>query len=215
MRDFLTKAADYAFGSNPSYALEPRLSANGKPSLATRRFPRSAILKFEIGILPGLILRSIAQAMRLRTMPCIALRRMAAGEVRASRHPSRRPASLRSARLLRMRSGEFETTGFMKSIHWLHVSQNDPPLPYHRTCRAELESQNPLAGTGYPDKPNLITDRQRDLSQKRQSRNEETMKVATKRFLTTAAAVTIAAAFATNVAQAAEINRRHMAVALV
>jgi hypothetical protein len=65
---------------------------------------------------PDLILRSIAQAMRLRTMLGIALRRMAAGDGRASCHPSRRPASLRVAGLLRMRSVEFEPIGFKEAI---------------------------------------------------------------------------------------------------
>jgi hypothetical protein len=36
---------------------------------------------------------------------------------RASCHPSRRPALLRSAGLLRMRSGDFEPISFMESIH--------------------------------------------------------------------------------------------------
>jgi len=41
---------------------------------------------------------------------------MAAGDGGASRHPSRRPASLRVAGLLTMRSGEFRPIGFMESI---------------------------------------------------------------------------------------------------
>jgi hypothetical protein len=45
-----------------------------------------------------------------------ASRRMAAGDGCASRHPSRRPAPLRVAVLLRMRSGEFKPIGFMDSI---------------------------------------------------------------------------------------------------
>jgi hypothetical protein len=41
---------------------------------------------------------------------------MAAGDGRASGNPSRRPASLRDAGLLRMRSGEFLPIGVMVSI---------------------------------------------------------------------------------------------------
>src|SRR3954451_15408394 len=48
---------------------------------------------------PNLILRSIAQAMRLRTMLCIALRRMAASDGRGSGHPSRRKPSPYGRRL--------------------------------------------------------------------------------------------------------------------
>src|ERR1700675_4674523 len=50
-----------------------------------------------------------------------ASRRMATDD-RASCHPSRRPASLPSAGLLRMRSGEFELIVFIINIHpavWL------------------------------------------------------------------------------------------------
>jgi hypothetical protein len=41
---------------------------------------------------------------------------MAADDGSASGHPSRRPPALRAAGLLRMRSGEFESIGFMESI---------------------------------------------------------------------------------------------------
>jgi hypothetical protein len=45
-----------------------------------------------------------------------AARMMAGGDGRASRHPSRRPASLRVAGLLWMRPGKFKPIGFMGSI---------------------------------------------------------------------------------------------------
>jgi len=65
-----------------------------------------------------------------------ASRRMAARDGRASRHPSRRPATLRAAKLLKMRSGEFKPIGFIKSVVYSLTARRQNWLRSwrHRLC---------------------------------------------------------------------------------